>query len=133
MGDRKEGSMLTGRRELELDRLTAQNRVEVDSRLRKASQPGSLPGEKRHADVEETVAAGFLELARGEERRRRPSLLGFQRLRRVQLRQAGGLATKLLPRLALRVVPEEPEGDQRGDKAGQRDPGEEERRKAKTQ
>ena len=108
-------------------------RREVDGRLRKLTQPGVLSGEERRADVEEAVAAGLLEPARGEERRRRPSLLRPPRLLGVQLGQARGLAPQLLPSLALRVVPEEPEGDERRDEAGQRDPGEEERRKAKAQ
>src|SRR5215216_1838813 len=126
MGDRQKRSVLSGRLEFELDRLALQDRVEIHRRLRQPAQPRGAAGEERRPYVEELVAAGALEPARGEERRQRPLLLGANRLLRVERRQPRRLAAELLPRLALGVVPEQPEGDERGDDPGQRNPGEEE-------
>ena len=126
MGNGEEVPGLPGRSELELDGLAA-----LDCRrgvavalgaLRKAPQPRE-PGEERQADVEEAVAARGFELARLEERRRLVLLLSPVRLRGIELREARRLSPELALRLALRVVPEEPEGDHRRDEPGQRDPG----------
>jgi hypothetical protein len=123
MGDGEEGPVFTGRLELELDRLSALERSPVEYALRQLREAGRLAGEDVEAGVEESVAARRLQLFGREERRLGPSFLRPLRLRGVELRQAGGLASQLLLRPVLRVVAEEPEGDQRRDEPGQRDPG----------
>src|SRR5262249_37609317 len=120
VGDREERPMLAGRRELELEPLATLERRPVDRALRKLRQSRRLARERRQADVEQPVAARLLELLRREEGRRCAALLCPKRLVDVELRQPGGLATKLLARLVLRVVPEEPEGDEGRDETRQR-------------
>ncbi len=136
LGDRQHLGVGVRGRELELHRVPARQRSPArvaDVSDRKSSETRVAAEEGGHADEEQTVAAGALELA-GLEGRRRPILVqSLLCLLRVQRRDAGSLTPQVLDRAIARVVLEEPEGDRRRDEAGESDAGEEEGRQSEAE
>ncbi len=94
---------------------------------RETTQTGDVAREEPDADVVETGAGGPLEPRHDQARRRRPLVDALDRLLGEQAAELPRLAPEVTDRLALRVVLEEPDRDDRGHDPGQQDADEEQR------